>query len=196
MNSATSILFITVRVFMKTLCCGKLGGMCVYVPNLMLLQWDCHCKYTKITYNHLPNNRLPFTFLINIKKIIYTNIVTWIWCIYRNGKIHIKVFKIIFNSIYMLQFKCVFNIIWVCFNCWKKYIMLTNAAFIWGEQITETLRNIIIIIIIHFSALKCILFLWCKAEFSASLIQSSVWHDPSEIILMLICCSRNVSYYY
>ncbi len=108
MNSATSILFITVRVFMKTLCCGKLGGMCVYVPNLMLLQWDCHCKYTKITYNHLPNNRLPFTFLINIKKIIYTNIVTWIWCIYRNGKIHIKVFKIIFNSIYTLQFKCFF----------------------------------------------------------------------------------------
>ncbi len=31
---------------------------------------------------------------------------------------------------------------------------------------------------------KCNLFLWCKAEFSASLLQSSVSHDPSEIILI------------
>ncbi len=29
---------------------------------------------------------------------------------------------------------------------------------------------------------KIYLFLWCKAEFSASLLQSSVSHDPSEII--------------
>ncbi len=26
--------------------------------------------------------------------------------------------------------------------------------------------------------------MWCKAEFSASLLQSSVSHDPSEIILI------------
>ncbi len=32
--------------------------------------------------------------------------------------------------------------------------------------------------------LKCNLFLWCKAEFSASLLESSVSHDPSEIILI------------
>ncbi len=32
--------------------------------------------------------------------------------------------------------------------------------------------------------LKCNLFLWCKAEFSASLLQFSVSHDPSEIILI------------
>jgi len=31
-----------------------------------------------------------------------------------------------------------------------------------------------------------------KAEFSASLLQSSVSHDPSEIIL--ICWSRNIYY--
>ncbi len=31
--------------------------------------------------------------------------------------------------------------------------------------------------------LNCNLFLRCKAEFSASLLQSSVSHDPSEIIL-------------
>ncbi len=42
--------------------------------------------------------------------------------------------------------------------------------------------------------LKCNLLLWCKAEFSASLLQSSVSHDPSEI--MLICCSGSISYYY
>jgi len=32
--------------------------------------------------------------------------------------------------------------------------------------------------------LQCTLFLWCKGEFSASLLQSSVSHDPSEIILI------------
>ncbi len=31
--------------------------------------------------------------------------------------------------------------------------------------------------------LKCNLFLWCKAEFSASLLQSSASHDLSDIIL-------------
>ncbi len=31
---------------------------------------------------------------------------------------------------------------------------------------------------------KCNLFMWCKAGFSASLLQSSVLHDPSEIILI------------
>ncbi len=32
--------------------------------------------------------------------------------------------------------------------------------------------------------LKCNLFLWCKADFLASLLQSSMSHDPSEIILI------------
>ncbi len=36
--------------------------------------------------------------------------------------------------------------------------------------------------------LKSNLFLWFKAVFSASLLQFSVSHDPSEIIL--ICCSN------
>ncbi len=49
--------------------------------------------------------------------------------------------------------------------------------------------------------LKCNLFLWCKAEFSASLLQSSVSHDPSEIILICWfsdCYHSNmlISYYY
>jgi len=35
-----------------------------------------------------------------------------------------------------------------------------------------------------------------KAVFSASLLQSSESNDPSEIILMLIYCSRNISYHY
>ncbi len=38
----------------------------------------------------------------------------------------------------------------------------------------------------YLDILKYNLFLWCKAEFSA-LLQSSVSHDPSEIIL--ICWS-------
>ncbi len=32
--------------------------------------------------------------------------------------------------------------------------------------------------------------LWCKAEFSASLLQSSVSHDPSEIILICLFAAQ------
>ncbi len=36
-----------------------------------------------------------------------------------------------------------------------------------------------------------------KTDFSVSLLQSTVTHDPSEInLIMLICCLRNISYYY
>ncbi len=38
--------------------------------------------------------------------------------------------------------------------------------------------------------LKCNIFLWSKLNFWASLLQASVSHDPSEIIL-ICCCSRN-----
>jgi len=31
-----------------------------------------------------------------------------------------------------------------------------------------------------------------KAEFSASLLQSSVSHDPSEVTLVLICCYQHI----
>jgi len=37
----------------------------------------------------------------------------------------------------------------------------------------------------------CLFWLWCEAEFSASLLQFSVSHDPPEHTL--ICCSRNIS---
>ncbi len=59
-----------------------------------------------------------------------------------------------------------------------KFLMLTKAD--------QKLWNIIIIqnnycIVIYF---KCNLFLWCKAEFLASLLHSSVSRDSSEIILI------------
>jgi len=34
-----------------------------------------------------------------------------------------------------------------------------------------------------------------QSKFSASLLQSSVSHDPSEIILIWWWCSRNIYYY-
>ncbi len=42
----------------------------------------------------------------------------------------------------------------------------------------------IYILFFYIYILKCNLLLWYKAEFSASLLQSSVSHDPSEIILI------------
>ncbi len=38
--------------------------------------------------------------------------------------------------------------------------------------------------------LKCNLFPWCKAEFSATLLQSSVSHDPSEIIIIYLFAAK------
>ncbi len=41
--------------------------------------------------------------------------------------------------------------------------------------------------------LKCNLFLWCKAECSVSLLQSSVSHDPSEIILTCWFSAKSIN---
>ncbi len=68
-----------------------------------------------------------------------------------------------------------------CF--WKKSLMLlTKAVFIWWKK--ETLWNITVLNIFFIYILQCNRFLWCKAELSASLLQSSVSPDPSEIILI------------
>ncbi len=56
--------------------------------------------------------------------------------------------------------------------------------------------NIVKYVISYFMCkyiIKCNSFLWCKAEFLASLLQSLGSHDPSEIIV--ICCWRNISDY-
>ncbi len=52
-----------------------------------------------------------------------------------------------------------------------------KTVIVWNIKITVS-------ILIFLNVIKCNLFLWCKAEFSASLLQSSVSHDPSEIILI------------
>ncbi len=44
--------------------------------------------------------------------------------------------------------------------------------------------KITVSVLIYLIYIYIYLFLWCKAEFSASLLQSSVSHDPSEIILI------------
>ncbi len=76
--------------------------------------------------------------------------------------------------------------------------MLTKAAFIWLKNTVKTvifgnsitIQNSISILI--YVKYPCD----AKAEFPASLLQSSVSHDPSEITLTLIWCFRNISYYY
>ncbi len=66
------------------------------------------------------------------------------------------------------------------FGIGKNYFVLEKkvscilAAFIWSEiQCKKKVK--------YYYDLK---FLWCKAEFSASLLRSSVSQDPSEIILI------------
>ncbi len=48
--------------------------------------------------------------------------------------------------------------------------------------------------ILLWNILKFNLILWCKAEFSASLVKSSASHDPSEIILILLICCLTLWY--
>ncbi len=75
----------------------------------------------------------------------------------------------------------------VFFMFWKKSLLLTKAAFIWSiysknSNIVKMYSNLTFFKSEY--TLKCSLFLWCSAEFSASLLQSSVSHDHSEIILI------------
>ncbi len=83
-----------------------------------------------------------------------------------------------------LPLKC-FGSVRLVLMFWKKSLILTKAAFIWFIWKTEILLNITPTKIMLFRLnifLNVILFLWCKVEFSASFLQSSVSHDPSEII--------------
>ncbi len=70
--------------------------------------------------------------------------------------------------------------------------MLIKPAFIWSKIQKKLYPNIVkyyynisfsILIYIYTILIKYNLFLWFKAEFSASLLHSSV-HGPSEIILI------------
>jgi len=66
-------------------------------------------------------------------------------------------------------------------------VHLFNQKYIKNYNIVEKVQ----LQVFCFSILKRIVFLWCKAEFSVLFIQSSVSHDPSN---MMIWCSRNISY--
>ncbi len=67
---------------------------------------------------------------------------------------------------------------------------MLEAAFTWLKNNSKNGRNVNYyynlkqVFFLFEYMLKCNLFLWCAAEFSASLLQSSVSHDPSEIILI------------
>ncbi len=67
---------------------------------------------------------------------------------------------------------------WGCIKNCSKTVKLWNIITIWNYCFL--LEYIV----------KCNLFLWCKAEFSASLLQSSVSHDPSEISLICWIAER------
>ncbi len=60
----------------------------------------------------------------------------------------------------------------------KKSLMFTNAA-LFGQKYCKSS-----FLLKKGKNKKCNLFLWCKAEFSASLLQSVTSHDPSEIMLI------------
>ncbi len=64
--------------------------------------------------------------------------------------------------------------------CFEKSLLLTKAAFIWSiysknSNIVKMYSNLTFFKSEY--TLKCSLFLWRSAEFSASLLQASVSHD-------------------
>ncbi len=83
-----------------------------------------------------------------------------------------------------------FTIFSKIFNAFERLFMLPEAAFFFfflNTGKTVILWNIITIskkCFLFEYILKCDLFLWCKAEFSASLPQSLVSHDPVEITVI------------
>ncbi len=103
------------------------------------------------------------------------------------GKLFWKKITRKYEFIYTLTFKSLGTERFLLFL--KKFFMLIKAAFIWSK--IQKKGNILkyycnlkyqFSILIYFKIIY--LFLWCSAEFSASLLQSSVSHDPSEIILI------------
>jgi len=63
------------------------------------------------------------------------------------------------------------------------------------KKISENCKTEILLLKITFlfeCIVKCNLFLWCKAEFFTSLRQSSVSHDPSEIILICLFAAQEI----
>ncbi len=73
-----------------------------------------------------------------------------------------------------------------------------NPAFLECSNIAKYYYNFKQLFLFEY-ILKCNLFLWCKAEFSASLLQSTMSHDPSEIILIcwfeIRACQKLVIFY-
>ncbi len=67
----------------------------------------------------------------------------------------------------------------------KTYItnLIHGNIFINTVEIVFVVNNFLFLFLFEY-ILKCHLFIWCKADFSASLLQSSVSHDPSEIIII------------
>ncbi len=81
------------------------------------------------------------------------------------------------------------------FRCfWKKSLMLAKAAFIWSQNTIKTviLWNNIITIQNNFSILIYFKMYFCEGNFNFQqpLLQFSVSHDPSEIILKYWFCTQ------
>ncbi len=69
-------------------------------------------------------------------------------------------------------------------KCFERSILCSPKKYIAKTVITWEFITIWNNCFLFKYILKCNLFLWSKAVFSASLLQSSVSHDPSEIILI------------
>ncbi len=81
-------------------------------------------------------------------------------------------------STYNIGISKIVSCFWVSFAHQGCIYLIKNTVKMW--QII-TIKNGCFLCEYLFN---CNWLLWSKAEFSASLLQSSVWHDPSEIIII------------
>ncbi len=70
------------------------------------------------------------------------------------------------------KFFCSSRLHYLIKNIYRKTVILWNIITVWNNSFSAWIY------------LTCNLLLWCKAEFSALFLQSSVSHDPSEINLI------------
>ncbi len=106
------------------------------------------------------------------------------WCVYCWEKL-----KVHFNYIFSSSFQN--NVGVSCLGVsWNNFF--TKPAFIQSKYIKNSNKVKYYKYFLFEYIFLCNLFLWCKAEFSASLLQSSVSHYSSRNHSnMLIYCSRN-----
>ncbi len=143
-------------------------------------------KFSTLYIEKCYGTALSVKFMLGLREM--DKLLTWkqINCL---NELFVEISSRIISSKELVQCTTTFTFLWFL-KMFLKVVSYAHQGCIYlikNTVIIVKLWNIIIVLNICFLSyyiLKCNLFLWCKAEFSVSLLQASVSHDSLEIILI------------